>query len=82
MGGDKSVLRHTQVGLIDIFDPICNYRVGDNEEIKFGDELALLWGIGVGVPLYMIPLLLVFNDRHFDRSVCGKELYKLVGSAG
>jgi hypothetical protein len=55
--------------LIDIFDPICNYRVRDDEEVKLGDEPAFLWSIRVGIPLYMIPLLLVFKVRHFDRSV-------------
>jgi hypothetical protein len=55
--------------LIDVFDPICNHCVRDDEEIKLGDELAFLWGICIGVPLYMIPLLPVFKGRHFGRSV-------------
>lgn len=65
------MLLRTQVGLIDVFDPICNHRVRDDEEVKLGDKLAFLWGICVGVPLYMIPLLLVFNGRHFNKSAGG-----------
>lgn len=49
MSSDKATL--TQIRLVNILDPICNYSVRNNEKIEFYDELFLLRAVIFCVPV-------------------------------
>ena len=44
----------TDVALIEVFGPVGDEGVADDEDIEFGDEFALLFGIAGVIPV--IPL--------------------------
>jgi len=41
----------TEVRLVDIFDPVCNNSVGNNEKIKFNNQLSFLRAIIFRIPM-------------------------------
>lgn len=54
--------------MVDVFDPVGNDGVWDDEGIDLDEELALLWGIGICIPLKVVPLL-SFYTIHLVREL-------------
>lgn len=54
----------TDIGLINIFSPICKEGIWDNQQIQLEDKLSLLFCILVCEPLEVVPFPPLLGDGH------------------